>query len=415
MTNLNRLYLYNLLVSLSLAVAADFVFIDLLMLRLKIGVAAIGLMKSLIFFLPVVSYQLCVPFLNKLRIDVRLCAWCYLFRALLPAVLPLAALFRAPPVVTHTLCLVLLPLAMVLATFANSSLMMIYHRQLPPETFNRCSGKISMLFSLPGTILGIPLALMMEHFTTGSDQRFYAAYAVFLLLGGALQIPAFLTLVGLREQRSPHPEEAAPVLSSQLKPYFDPRYRGILVETVLQGMLNGCGLAYVAVFCLKTVGLSFSHVCIVRTTASIIALALLPAAGRLADRIGYRNMFQYTALLIAAGMLLFIVYPNKWTLPAFALLCWDGVLSLPGNAMFLCEQAGASRFAAERNLAGYIASFNVSRGVGQFLGALASGALFGVLTRNFAMDEVAAFRWIFSLWFPLLGLIVVTARRTIRD
>ena len=152
-----------------------------------------------------------------------------------------------------------------------------------------------------------------------------------------------------------------------------------------------------------------------RTTAGIIALALLPAAGRLADRIGYRNMFQYTALLIAAGMLLFIVYPNKWTLPAFALLCWDGVLSLPGNAMFLCEQAAASRFAADKNLAGYIASFNVSRGVGQFLGALASGALFGVLTRNFAMDEVAAFRWIFSLWVPRLGLIVVTARRTIRD
>ena len=415
LTDLNRLYLYNLLVSLSLTVAADFIFMDLLLLRLRIGVAAIGFMKSLIFFLPVVSYQLCVPFLNRLRIDVKLCAWCYLFRALLPAVLPLAALVGAPVGVTHTLCLVLLPLAMVLATFANSSLMMIYHRLLPPATFNRCSGKINMLFSLPGTILGIPLALAMEHFTTGSDHRFYAAYAAFLLVGAAFQIPAFLTLVGIRESRSPRLEEAAPVLSSQLKPYFDPRYRSILVETVLQGALNGCGLAYVAVFCIKTVGMSFSHVCIVRTTAAIIALALLPAAGRLADRIGYRNMFQYTALSIAAGMLLFIVYPNRWTLPVFALLCWDGVLSLPGNAMYLCEQAGASKLAADRNLAGYIASFNVSRGFGQFLGAFGSGALFGLLTRGCGLDEIAAFRWIFSLWFPLLGLIVVTARRTIRD
>ena len=415
MTNLNRLYLYNLLLSLSLAVAADFVFIDLLMLRLKIGVAAIGFMKSLIFFLPVVAYQLCAPLLNKLRIDVKLCAWCYLFRTLLPAVLPLAALFGAPPVVTHTLCLVLLPLAMVLATFANSSLMMIYHRQLPPETFNRCNGKINMLFSLPGTILGIPLAFLMEHFTTGSDHRFFTAYAVFLLLGGAVHIPAFITLIGLRESRSPRPAQVATSLSEQLKPYFDPRYRGILVETVLQGALNGCGIAYVAVFCLKTVGLSFSHVCIVRTTASIIALALLPAAGRLADRIGYRRMFQYTAFLIAAGMLIFLVFPHQWTLPVFALLCWDGVLSLPGNAMYLCEQAGASKLAADKNLAGYIASFNVSRGAGQFLGALGSGALFGLLTRNFGLDEIAAFRWIFALWFPVLGLIALTARRTIRD
>ena len=415
MTNLNRLYLYNLLVSLSLAVAADFVFIDLWMLRLKIGVAAIGFMKSLIFFLPVVSYQLCAPLLDRLRIDVKLCAWCYLFRALLPAVLPLAALAGAPQGVTHALCLVLLPLAMVLATFANSSLMMIYHRQLPPETFNRCSGNIGMLFSLPGTLLGIPLALALEHFTTGGDRRFFAAYAVFLLAGGALQIPAFFTLVGLREKSSGGPDRAVPGFAEQLKPYFDPRYRGILVETVLQGMLNGCGLAYVAVFCIKTVGLSFSHVCIVRTTAAIVALALLPAAGRLADRIGYKLMFQYTALLVGAGMLLFLVCPNMWTLPVFALLCWDGVLSLPGNAMYLCEQAGASRFAADKNLAGYIAGFNVSRGLGQFLGALASGALFGLLTKHFGLDEIAAFRWIFALWFPLLGLIVVTARRMIRE
>ena len=414
MTDLNRLYLYNLLISLSLAVAADFIFIDLLLLRLEIGVTAIGLIKSLIFFLPVASYQLCVPFLNKLRIDVKLCAWCYLFRAFLPAVLPLAALAGAPPLVTHTLCTVLLPLAMVLATFANSSLMMIYHRHLPPETFNRCSGRIGMLFSLPGTILGIPLALAMEHFTTGSDQRFYAAYAVLLLAGGAFQMPAFITLAGLRESRSPRPEEKTPALSMQLEPYFDPRYRGILIETVLQGMLNGCGLAYVAVFCIKTVGLSFSHVCIVRTVTGMIALALLPAAGRLADRIGYRRMFQYTALFIAAGMLLFLVFPNKWTLPVFALLCWDGVLSLPGSAMYLCEQAGASKLAADKNLAGYIASFNVSRGAGQFLGALGSGALFGVLTHNFGLDEVAAFRWVFAAWFPVLGLIALTAR-TIRD
>ena len=97
------------------------------------------------------------------------------------------------------------------------------------------------------------------------------------------------------------------------------------------------------------------------------------------------------------------------------MLCWDGVLSLPGNAMFLCEQAGASKLAADKNLAGYIASFNVSRGIGQFLGSFGSGALFGLLTRSFGLDEIAAFRCIFALWFPLLGLIAFTARRMIRD
>ena len=177
-------------------------------------------------------------------------------------------------------------------------------------------------------------------------------------------------------------------------------------------MLNGCGLAYVAVFCLKTVGLAFSHVCIVRTVTGMIALALLPAAGRLADRIGYKRMFQYTALLIAAGMLIFLIAPNRWTLPLFALLCWDGVLSLPGNAMYLCEQAGASRLAADKNLAGYIAAFNVSRGAGQFLGAFGSGALFGLLTHRFGLGEIAAFRWVFAAWLPLLALIAFTARRT---
>ena len=75
MSHLKKLYLYNGLVSMSLTVVADFIFIDLLLLRIGTGGAAIGAIKALIYFLPVVSYQLAAPLLNRWRREARLCAW----------------------------------------------------------------------------------------------------------------------------------------------------------------------------------------------------------------------------------------------------------------------------------------------------------------------------------------------------
>ena len=89
----------------------------------------------------------------------------------------------------------------------------------------------------------------------------------------------------------------------------------------------------------------------------------------------------------------------------------QGLLTLERFRSVL-EGFATSLAEAGKDLAGYIAAFNVSRGAGQFLGAFGSGALFGLLTHRFGLGEIAAFRWIFAAWLPLLALIALTARRT---
>ena len=72
------LYWYNLLISFTLTIAANFTFIDRLLLRLNIDLGIFGTMKSIMFLLPAVLYQVFSPLLHRLDRDVQVTAVCQL-------------------------------------------------------------------------------------------------------------------------------------------------------------------------------------------------------------------------------------------------------------------------------------------------------------------------------------------------
>jgi len=412
MSSVKKLYWYNLLTAASLTVVSEFLFVDQLLLRINTGVAVIGVLKALIFFLPVVSYQLAVPLLNKLRAEVPLCMFCYILRVLLPAAIPAAALLGAGDSAIKWICVAILPLAMTLATFANNALMIVYRRRLPPETFNRCSGIMQMCFNLPCFLLGIPVSLGFK-FAAGADDRSFFLIYLAAMLGCALfQLPAAAVLLSLGGDRANRENGIAPVSwAEQLRPYRDPEYRRMLAVTLLHSVVGGAGLAYIGVFCMKIMGLPVSGAFFARVTTACIGLLLLPYAGKLADRVGYRRMYICGGALMSLGAALLAAFPYIWLLPLCALLFWDGISSPVGGALYMCEQAAASKFASERGTAGYVAAFNVARNAGMGAGALLSGALFEALTRA-GVSETAGMRLVFaSCLLPLALLMIVCGRK----
>ena len=88
-----RLCLYNLFNSLAITPACNVIFADKLMLRMEIDLDLFGMIKGFTYLIPTVLYQLAVPLLQRLKNDVGVTVWCYLLRALLPALLPIFALF----------------------------------------------------------------------------------------------------------------------------------------------------------------------------------------------------------------------------------------------------------------------------------------------------------------------------------
>ena len=412
MSSVKKLYWYNLLTAASLTVVAEFLFVDQLLLRINTGVAVIGVLKALIFFLPVVSYQLAVPLLNKLRAEVPLCAFCYILRVLLPAAIPAAALLGAGDLALKWICVAILPLAMTLAAFANNALMIVYRRRLPPETFNRCSGIMQMCFNLPCFVFGIPVSLGFK-FAAGADDRSFFLIYLAAMLGFALfQLPAAAVLLSLGRDRVPGESGIAPVpWAEQLRPYRDPEYRRVLAVTLLHSVVGGAGLAYIGVFCMKIMAIPVSGAFCVRVATACAGLLLLPYAGRLADRIGYRRMYFWGGALMCLGLALLAAFPYVWMLPLCALLFWDGISSPVGGALYMCEQAAASKLAPGNGTAGYIAAFSVARNAGMGAGAFASGVLWGVLTRA-GCSEAAGMRLVFaSCLLPLVLLMIAGGRK----
>ena len=406
MSSVKKLYWYNLLTAASLTVVAEFLFVDQLLLRIHTGVAVIGVLKALIFFLPVVSYQLAVPILNRTESEIPLCACFYVLRVLLPALVPAAALLGAGNSVLQWMSIVILPVAMMLATFANNALMVIYRRLLPSERFNRDVGVIQMCFYLPCLVLGIPISLIFKRAAVLDDRSFFIVHLVAMLVCALFQLPAFAvmrSLGGMRRYRDTI--SASESGTDWLRPYRDPLYRKTLIVTSLHALVSGVGIAYIGVFCLKIMELPVSGAFIVRTAASIVGMVLMPYAGKLTDRIGYRRMYAWSGALLSLGLVLLVAFPYPWVLPLCALLFWDGVNSPVGGVLQMCEQAAASKLAPPRDTAGYIAAFNVARCTGIGAGALAAGALFDAVTRS-GVSEAAGLRIVFAACLLPLALLV---------
>jgi predicted MFS family arabinose efflux permease len=409
LSSVNKLYLYNLLTAASLTVVAEFIFVDQLLLRIHTGVAMIGVLKALIFFLPVVSYQLVVPLLNRLRAEIPLCAFCYVLRVLLPAAIPAAALLGAGDSMLKWMSIAILPAAMMLAAFANNALMIVYRRQLPPKTFNRCSGIMQMCFNLPSFVLGIPVSLGFK-FAAGLDDRsFFLTYLASMLGCALFQLPAAAVLLSLGRERNSGENVAATVSWwDQLRPYRDQEYRRMLEITLLHSLVGGAGLAYIGVFCMKIMDIPVSGAFFVRVATACLGLLLVPYAGHLADRVGYRRMYLWGGALMSLGLALLAAFPYVWMLPFCALLFWDGISSPVGGALYMCEQAAASKLAPEQGTAGYIAAFSVARNAGMAAGAFVSGTLFGALSRA-GVSKATGMRFVFAACLLPLALLMAVA------
>ena len=145
--NILRLYGYNLFTALAITVVCNFVFLDKLLLRLEIDLSRFGMIKGSMYVASAVLYMIFTPLLqrNPGTSDKLICIWAYLFRATLPALLPVIALFTDNQELLTWSAVVLLSLGMTLAAFANNSLMSLYRLVLPEEHFNRRVGMMNLL------------------------------------------------------------------------------------------------------------------------------------------------------------------------------------------------------------------------------------------------------------------------------
>ena len=84
------LTIYQLLNAIAIAIGANWVVTDMILLHMKFDLALFGVVKSSMFLVPALAYWAAAGVLRKWNRDRLVCLWSYLGRILLPLALPIA-------------------------------------------------------------------------------------------------------------------------------------------------------------------------------------------------------------------------------------------------------------------------------------------------------------------------------------
>ena len=194
--NILRLYGYNFFTALAITIVANFIFLDKLLLRLEIDLSRFGVIKGSMYVASAFLYMVFTPQLQKNpgSSDKLICIWAYLFRAALPVLLPVIAMFTQHQEILTWSAVVLLSLGMTLAAFANNSLMSLYRLVLPEEHFNRRVGMMNLLISLPASLLALLMAYVLDRFEGADLYEFLIAFTVLQIICIFFEVPAMLLM-----------------------------------------------------------------------------------------------------------------------------------------------------------------------------------------------------------------------------
>lgn len=404
-TSIKLLYYYNFYTSLAIIICSTSVFVDKFMLKVNVDLSAFGIIKGLMYFLPAISYLLLAPWLQRKQIDREVCIFGYLFRVSLPCLLPLLALLTDNVKVLTIACMIILPISMMLATFANNSLMIIYRQAIPPETFNKCSNTMMMLLSLPGCIVGVPMALFIDIFDKSSTRTFCIIYAILALSCVLFELPAIKAMRKVKLDTSVGFAPKEFKLHEIISPYKDKNFFPVVLITLLHGIICGSLGAYLIVYLMLAQEWKMSLIAIMMGVIGLFAYTFLPYGGKLTDRLGFAKIFFVQAILIFLMMsLLCLFWNNLLILILFLFLVWDTATSIIGSWMGGTEIGATSKLSVKGRENYYVSAYNLCRSGGLFIGSFLAMPLYRHCEK---ISEKDNYSQIFHNYFSLLLILVI--------
>ncbi len=410
--NLTALYHYNFFTSLALTIVASIVFTDQLLLRLDFDLDKFAYVKSAMFIAPALFYQLLAPFLQALDRDKTICLWSYFLRIAVPTALPVIALFTTDKTVLFWSALLIFGFSYTMAAFANNTLMVLYHKVLPGNSFNHYSAIIFLLFNGPVYFSSLAVAYVIDYFAHWSNRDFYWLLGGLQLLMVLFEIPA---IFHLRRLRLPQGErQAPPAYAALFSPLRDQVYAKVLALTVLRGVWTGLLVSFITVYFLKVAGFSNFKIVLVTMFTSLGGMAAAALLGKLIDRQGYRIwLLSITALLLTVSGGFALFYGNWCWEWLFIVLVWDGNSSVGGMLLLFLENTAATKLARESAVNLYVGLYSFVRNLATFAGCILGGVWFKYLTQQgekaWHWNLAETFRWYFGscglLLLALLGLL----------
>jgi len=373
--NYRRLVVYQVFNAAAIAIGANWVVTDMILLRMEFDLSLFGLIKSSMFLMPALSYWAAAGLLRRWNCDRRVCLFSYLARAVLPLALPAAAMLTRDRDVLMIVALIVFSGGYTFAMFANNSLLALYRQALPREKFN-CGG--SLLTALPGPVAALVAIPTVWLLGRAGESAFFPLLFLLQALTLLAEIPAAAAILGVKVHETPRPEPFS--LREWTLPFRDPEFRPLFGFVLLHMLWIGLVSTYLVVYLLKIRRFPAELIVLLECGLSVAVAAGARSAGRLADRFG-------SLPVLAAGSAATLLVCGGWTLfPAcvplflvYLFFVYNGNSGFLSSSMRNLESCASASHASPGNANHYVAALALGQSLGCFAGCLLAGPLFAAL------------------------------------
>jgi nitrate/nitrite transporter NarK len=399
--NIRRLYLYHFFNTIAITVVSNYVFLDKLFLRMGLSMGQFGVIKGVSWFFPMLLNFLLSPFLLRLNKDRIIVATGYVLRVTIPFLLLLLPILTQDPAMKTLGVVIILLFAHVPPILANNSVQALIKVHIPKDELGHHLSRITLLWTLPGLLLAIPLSRYLDTFSAASDREFYAALFRIMLATAVFQSLSSFFILRI-DKPGPLSQEAKKAgFKAILDPFMDPPFRSLMNVALIYGIITFMVSSFINPFLIEGHGLSLGYISTISAGVSLLSVVLLPLWGRMCDRIGGRNIYRITVVGLALGIFALTGNGIGYVL-LFAVFSWDGGRGIFGTGISTAQQYLTILLSNEKKSNIYLAAVTFSTGCGYLIGALLGGQLLEWIKLRINPDPAFAADY-YKIYYMLVG------------
>jgi len=413
--DLRRLYVHHALTSVGISFMLSDAFSTTLFMRLGLSTSQYGTIYGLGMGVAPVFNVLLAPYILRARIDRGVVAAMGIVRAVLAVALLLLPYITRDIAVLTVGFSIIYTLFMACPSVGNNSLAALIRVHVPSETLGRHAAVMLWLWDFPMRLTLIVCSYFVGKTILGDDATFFRTHWWLLLVTIAFLIPAGWTVMKLSPSPPATEEELAPArLSEVLTPFRDAAFRPVAVMLFALTIVSSMVMMFFFQFMSEARGWSIFAYSIVGALMSGLGFLLAPMWGRLADRVGGKNVLSFGALGVGVSLLL-LNSNAAWAIMLFAALAWSTNMGLAGTALNVGQRylSLSSGPASKINI--YLAALTLVTGAGYLVGSIGGGWMLDWLRSFFAETDKNSHFQIYFVICAVLFLFTAQFIRTLRD
>ncbi|QSH40100.1 hypothetical protein P0136_01440 [Lentisphaerota bacterium ZTH] len=409
MQNIKFYYAFLCFNGMSLAVAANPLFLDKILLEMKIDLSFFGTIKGASLFIGSLGSLLISHHLEKLSREKEVIIAGFTIRLLLPFLLVLSMFFLPSGSALTWSTFFITSLCYFTALTCLNSQDVLLKKISPVDSLSENNGYALSLSRLCTSFFSVVAALVWAWLET--DNSFASVYCLLLLLCAGFHLPASISLLKIKvktEQNISSDRKSPMRFSDILTPVKDKTYLPLLGIAFATNMYYGGLSAYLFPYILKVIEIKFHYLVIFDLIISVGVIVLAGKWGVFQGRFGSRKVLN----IIVCGLmfsLLLLFSKSIISILLFSILVWSGITGLLSSGLLILQRSLCIQNSCNTKTNIYIASAALFSGTGFLTGNVAASIIFGSVQSILpSSNNILAYQGVFaSLCIPCLMILAV--------